>query len=246
MYKIRPEGPLDGPAIEALLDLSFGIDRQRKISYRFRVGREPEHPLSLVAHDHDGVVGAIRYWRMLLDDEPVLLLGPLAIDPRLRGRGIGRALVHQSLARAALAGFRLVFLVGDPAYYRQFGFFVVPREIVMMGEDPERVQWLGLDAAVLPEGTHRLCRWRTGGLLGRSVEPGEQRLADRRNALVDGRLERHLAYPCSDGSAHAGFASDIRQGVDQGADTECYGATPGQPREGLAFDAQPKSLAGIL
>src|SRR4051794_11990366 len=100
MYQIHPEGPLDGPAIESLLDLSFGARRQHKISYRYRIGREPEPALSLVARQGAVLVGAIRYWRLLLDDTPALLLGPLAIEPRLRGQGIGRALVRESLALA--------------------------------------------------------------------------------------------------------------------------------------------------
>src|SRR4051794_37493296 len=109
MFQLHPEGPLDGPALESLLDLSFGIGRQHKLSYRYRVGREPEPGLSLVASEGARLVGAIRYWRLRLDDEPGLLLGPLAIEPRQRGNGIGRALVRESLARAAATPFRLVF-----------------------------------------------------------------------------------------------------------------------------------------
>ena len=57
---VRPEGPLDGPSIEHLLDLSFGIDRRRKISYRYRFGVAPVEGLCLVAEDGPiGMVGAI-------------------------------------------------------------------------------------------------------------------------------------------------------------------------------------------
>jgi predicted N-acetyltransferase YhbS len=51
-----------------------------------------------------------------------LLLGPLAVDPAQRRRGIGSALMHHALRAAAKKGHRAVVLAGDPAYYSRFGF----------------------------------------------------------------------------------------------------------------------------
>ena len=51
-----------------------------------------------------------------------MLLGPLAVDPAHRNRGIGTALVRRAVARARLAGHRAIVLVGDAAYYGRFGF----------------------------------------------------------------------------------------------------------------------------
>ncbi len=170
MFDIRAEAPGDGAAIESLLDESFGVRRQTKISYRYRVGRPPVEGLSSVAMLGRALVGSIRYWTLRLEGDPALLLGPLAIEPGLQGRGIGRALVGQTLARAALLGHRLVFLVGDPAYYARFGFAPAPAAIVMPGENPARLQWLGLAGARPPE---------AGGLLlrnGKGRVVGEERL----------------------------------------------------------------------
>jgi predicted N-acetyltransferase YhbS len=245
MLHLTPEGPLDGPAIENLLDRSFGVRRQRKLSYRYRVGREPEAELSLVAHDAGRLVGSIRYWRLLLGDTPVLLLGPLAVEPGLRGKGIGRALVRETLLVAEAGAFRLVLLVGDPAYYAQFGFVVAPSMVVMPGEDPARLQWLALGDVALPLGGGILRRWPDGGIAGDAIQPGQQRRAHRRDALVAGHAGLHLAQPCGQGGGHARLGGDLGQRPDKAADAEDHGPAHWQPAQRLPFDAQPQPLAGV-
>jgi predicted N-acetyltransferase YhbS len=245
MLQLTPEGPLDGPAIDSLLDRSFGVRRQHKLSYRYRIGREPEAHLSLVARDAGRLVGSIRYWRLLLGDTPSLLLGPLAIEPSLRGRGIGRALVRRTLAAAGTTPFRLVLLVGDPAYYAQFGFAMAPPTVVMPGEDPARLQWLGLAGAMLPPGGGILRRWPDGGPGGEPVEPGQQGGAHRRDALVGGHARLHLAQPRGQGRGHAGLGRDLGQRPHQAADAEHDGSARRQPAQRLPLDAQPQPLAGI-
>lgn len=146
MFKIRAEAAGDAVQIEPLLDRCFGADRHHKASYRYRRGVLPLTDLACVAEDDSGIlVGAIRYWPTRLGQLPALLLGPLAIDPDRQGRGIGRALVFHSLDCAAVAGHRLVFLVGDPAYYARFGFTVAPPGIAMPGEQASRLNYRVLD-----------------------------------------------------------------------------------------------------
>ena len=154
MFAIRHEAPADAVAVETLLDRCFGRDRRRKVSYRYRDGVPPLGELCFVAEDETGrLVGAIRYWPLFLSRQPALLLGPLAIDPDRQGRGIGRALVFHSLETATAAGHRLVFLVGDPAYYARFGFALAPRRIVMPDEQPSRLNYRVLDPAMrMPRG----------------------------------------------------------------------------------------------
>jgi putative acetyltransferase len=52
----------------------------------------------------------------------VALLGPLAVATAWQKRGIGSALVQAGLDRLRSADFDQVFVLGDPAYYRRFGF----------------------------------------------------------------------------------------------------------------------------
>ncbi len=153
MFSIRLEQPADSVAIEELLDLTFGAGRRNKTSYRFRDGIAPLGELCFVAEAEAGLlVGSVRYWPILAGSAPALLLGPLAIEPARQGRGVGRALVFHSLDVAAQAGHRLVFLVGDHAYYERFGFDPVPPGIVMPNESSARLQYRLLDPSLaLPE-----------------------------------------------------------------------------------------------
>ncbi len=146
MLRLRPEQPLDAAWIEELLDAVFGVERQHKISYRYRVGLEPVRELCLIAEEEGRRVGTIRFWPVRVERQAALLLGPLAILPERAGKGIGRRLVEGALARAREDGHRHVLLVGDPAYYRRFGFRPAPAGLVMPGEAPGRLQWRGLGA----------------------------------------------------------------------------------------------------
>jgi predicted N-acetyltransferase YhbS len=120
MISIRTERPADVAAREALLDVAYGPVRFTKPSQRLRERREPA--LSLVALERDRVVGSVRLWPVAAGGRAALLLGPLAVHPDCRCRGIGAALMRCALRAAAEAGHGAVLLVGDAAYYGRFGF----------------------------------------------------------------------------------------------------------------------------
>jgi predicted N-acetyltransferase YhbS len=123
MMTIRQETAADLVAREALLDRAYGADRFLKTSERLREGRLPADGLSLVATDHGRLVGTVRLWTVAAGPgRAALLLGPLAVDPAFRNRGIGSALVRRAIARARLAGHHAIVLVGDAPFYGRFGF----------------------------------------------------------------------------------------------------------------------------
>jgi predicted N-acetyltransferase YhbS len=123
MINIRDERATDVVARENLLDQAYGAVRFTKASERLREGRLPAKGLSLVALERGQIVGTIRLWHVTAGPgRPALLLGPLAVHPDHRNRGIGSALVCRALSRARLGGYRAILLVGDAAYYSRFGF----------------------------------------------------------------------------------------------------------------------------
>ena len=80
--------------------------------------------LSLVAVAAGAVVGHVVCSRAEVGPQrlPALGLGPLGVDPAHQGRGIGSALMHAVLGAADACDEPLVGLLGEPAYYRRFGF----------------------------------------------------------------------------------------------------------------------------
>ena len=115
----------DADAVETLLDLSFGLSRRTKTSYRLREGNTAIPGLSLVMRDAElGLSGTISFWPLKIGEagSDALLLGPLAVHPERQNLGIGLALMREGLARAKRRGHRLILLVGDAPYYARVGF----------------------------------------------------------------------------------------------------------------------------
>lgn len=56
------------------------------------------------------------------EEKKVLGLAPLAVQPLQQNKGIGRDLVAFLEKRAMGAGYPAIFILGDPAYYRQLGY----------------------------------------------------------------------------------------------------------------------------
>ena len=123
MPQIIHERPIDAALIEPLLDKCFGSERVKKSAYEIRKNIEPLSELSFVAIKGDKLLATIRYWPITIGDKtPALLLGPIAVEPDLQGKGIGVRLIRESLKVAEELGHQLIVLVGDPEYYGQFGF----------------------------------------------------------------------------------------------------------------------------
>lgn len=177
-FHILQERPEDAVSIEPLLDASFGDDRQQKTVYRLREGIAPLPDLCFVATDDDGrMLASLRFWPILIEDGPAILLGPLAVDPKMRGCGIGRALVRHGLDTALRRGDRMCVVVGEPEYYGPFGFMpATPAGLVLPGPvEPRRFQVLDLVPGA-SETTRGLIqrdeRYALTGPTGRHLRPG--------------------------------------------------------------------------
>ncbi|MBI1328459.1 MAG: GNAT family N-acetyltransferase [Alphaproteobacteria bacterium] len=126
MWEIRQERAEDAPLVEALNAAAFGPGRYAKSAYRLREGVAQEASLAFVAVE-DGVLrGSVRFWPILVGNDPALLLGPLAVQSAQRGRGIGIDLMRKGIAAAKELGHAVIILVGDEPYYARVGFTRLP------------------------------------------------------------------------------------------------------------------------
>jgi predicted N-acetyltransferase YhbS len=155
-FELSPvaQTPADSVAIEHLLDLTFGLARRTKTTYRLREGSTAIDGLSMVVRDSEaGLAGSLSYWPLVVGKTfaPAILLGPLAVHPSRQNLGVGRALMNESLLKAKEVGHRLVLLVGDAPYYARVGFQKLPNDLLQLPGpfDPVRFLYLELVAGSL-------------------------------------------------------------------------------------------------
>lgn len=125
MITLSPLAEADPQAVETLLDAAFGSDRRGRTAYKLRDGMLPIPDLSLAAHEEDRLIGTLQCWPIALYGSegvtPLILVGPVAVDPARQQQGIGRLMMAEMLACAE--GREPLVLIGDPEYYgRHFGF----------------------------------------------------------------------------------------------------------------------------
>ena len=151
-YRILPQRPNDAAHFDDLLDRTFGPDRRAKTVYRLREGVADLEALRVVAVGEGArLVGSLRFWPILIEAAPAILLGPLAVEPALQGRGVGRALVRHGLEAARRLGHGICVVVGEPEYYVPYGFTSAPAAgLVLPGPvDPRRFQVLEIKPGAL-------------------------------------------------------------------------------------------------
>ena len=128
---IRDERPGDAPAIARIHYRAFkghpvhppdSEPVEHLIVERLRAARDLT--LSLLAEKDGEAVGHVALSPCAVGEDHGgwFLLGPVGVLPGLQGRGIGSALIRESLERMREMGAQGVVLVGDPGFYARFGF----------------------------------------------------------------------------------------------------------------------------
>jgi putative acetyltransferase len=121
---IRPETAADHDAIRKVNDEAFGEPIEAKIVDAIRTSDRYVPELSLVAVSEGQTLGHVI--SSYVDVEPgtrrVLQVGPLAVLPSHQRRGIGSALMEETIRIADARGEPLLLIEGNPKYYERFGF----------------------------------------------------------------------------------------------------------------------------
>lgn len=125
---IRPETAGDSAAIADVIRQAFGGGNEScaEADLVDRLRRDNDLVLSLVAEQDGQLMGHVAFSRLWIAQHSCRVAGislaPLAVLPEAQGKGIGRALVEEGHARLRDMGETIVFVLGDPDYYRRFGF----------------------------------------------------------------------------------------------------------------------------
>lgn len=138
---IRPEASKDAPGISSLVERAFANAAHTSHTEQFIVKAlraAGALTISLVAEQDRKVIGHVAYSPVTISSgtQNWYGLGPLTVDPALQSHGIGAALVRAGMAQLRTFGAAGCVVLGDPAYYRRFGFQVMP-SLVYPGPPPE-------------------------------------------------------------------------------------------------------------
>ncbi len=119
MLDLRDESPLDRQAVYQVVSSAFGQSAEAELVEKLR--EAGDSVISLVAVEDGQIVGHVLLSRMNAPF-PSLALAPVSVTPAKQRSGIGSALIERAVSRARSEGWSAIFVLGDPGYYKRFGF----------------------------------------------------------------------------------------------------------------------------
>ncbi len=131
-YTIRPEKPEEQRAVEDLVREAFWNVYRPGCSEHYVIHVLRGDPafvpeLDLVMEKDGKLIGQNMFMRTVIEADdgrvvPVLTMGPIGIAPERKRQGYGKALLDDSLEKAAGLGFGAVLFEGNIAFYGKSGF----------------------------------------------------------------------------------------------------------------------------
>ena len=155
MVQIRDEFPSDADAIEAVTIAAFRDAAHASHTEQFivRALRDSgQLAVSLVAEEGGIIIGHVAV-------SPVTVtgissgwygIGPISVLPARQGRSVGSLLMRDALARLRALGAAGCVVLGEPEYYRRFGFGT--SSLVLRGVPPQYFQVISFNGHI-PSGT---------------------------------------------------------------------------------------------
>lgn len=123
---VRGEKAADYADIYEINKLAFGREDEGRLIEDIRKTKNYEFGFSLVAVKEEKILGHALFSKAFVVHKgrrfKCLALGPMAVLPEHQRKGIGKALIAEGFERAKEVGFGAIVVLGDPAYFEQFGF----------------------------------------------------------------------------------------------------------------------------
>ena len=122
IMKVAEIGTEHRAAIHGVVSAAFGRPDEAELVRQLR--DDGDAVLELAAFEGDTVLGHILFSALTVDPATlrVAALAPVSVVPTHQNQGIGSALIREGLARCAAQGFDACAVLGDPDYYKRFGF----------------------------------------------------------------------------------------------------------------------------
>lgn len=120
--EIRDEISADFEGVRKVICAAFPTTAEADLVDRLR--ENGNLLVSLVADMDSEVIGHIAFSPVRINGQQVSAVGlaPLAVAPDSQRQGIGAKLIQAGLAACLRSNVAFVVVLGEPAYYRRFGF----------------------------------------------------------------------------------------------------------------------------
>jgi len=146
LIHIRPEEPSDWAGVHDVVGAAFHGSLQADLVDVLRQSADPQ--ISLVAVVEGELVGHIFFSPVTFESRsapPGAQLSPVSVAPAAQRMGVGAKLIRSGLKSCFEVGWLAVVLVGNPAYYSQFGFRLAGEiDLHCEGEHDRYLQYLEL------------------------------------------------------------------------------------------------------
>jgi putative acetyltransferase len=127
--KIRESVKIDKDVIRKVHQNAFGESEGEIVSQlaiNILEDKSASPILSLVVEQSNKIIGNVIFSSVKIEDNDekirAYILAPLAVAKDTQGKGVGTALINQGLGILKERGANLVFVYGDPNYYKRTGF----------------------------------------------------------------------------------------------------------------------------
>ncbi len=128
---IRRETPQDWYQVELMTQHAFwnkhhmGCD-EHYLLHKLRQDKDYLPELSAIAVKNGEIIGCIMYSKARVVDgdkvHEILTFGPLCVEPKWQGCGVGELLLKETMDLAARKGYKGIVIFGEPDYYPRIGF----------------------------------------------------------------------------------------------------------------------------
>ncbi len=129
--EIRMETKDDWYNVELMAQHAFwnkhhlGCD-EHYLVHKLRQDKDYLPELSRIAVKDGHVIGCIMYSKARVvdgaDTHEIITFGPLCVEPKWQGCGVGELLLRETMNLAANKGYKCIVIFGEPDYYPRIGF----------------------------------------------------------------------------------------------------------------------------
>lgn len=129
--EIRMETEDDWYNVELMTQHAFwnkhhlGCD-EHYLVHKLRKDKDYLPELSRIAVKDGQVIGCVMYSKARVvdgeDTHEIITFGPLCVDPKWQGCGVGELLLWETMRLAASKGYKGIVIFGEPDYYPRIGF----------------------------------------------------------------------------------------------------------------------------